>query len=128
MEEKETVNSKLTIEAVIEYMEATTEESWCTKVVRTEQGGNCFFGHLFAMGKDQEESNLLWDWFENCYSTTYMIYPINDGEHSGYQQPTPKQRVIAYLKNLRDKVEKTAYESIEEEMEYYNQQKALSNN
>jgi hypothetical protein len=116
-------NPKLSIDVVIEYMESTSEASWCEKVVRTKEGGNCFFGHLFAMGKDEEESNLLWNWFEECYSTTYMIYPINDGEHPNYQESTPKQRVLSYLKNLRDKKEMTTYESMDYEMAEYEKSK-----
>lgn len=90
------------IEEIISYMENTTEESWCEKVVRTKDWKNCFFWHLFAMCKDEAEANRNWDLFEDGYATTYMIYPVNDWEDIRYQQPTPKQRLVQYLKDLRD--------------------------
>ncbi|MFE6967172.1 hypothetical protein ACFVAJ_18810 [Agromyces sp. NPDC057679] len=104
----------MTIDDVIDYMEATDAESWCVDVVRTEDGaGNCFFGHLFGMGRDQQESNLLWEWFEECWSTTYAVYPVNDGKNPEYQQPNPRDRVVAYLRALRDGDELTTPESME---------------
>jgi hypothetical protein len=98
-----------TIQEIIDYMEATTESSWCMDKVRVGNT-NCFFGHLVNMGKNETERCKLWEIFEECWATTYMIYPVNDGEHPKYQQPTPKQRVIAYLKDLRDKKEMNTYE------------------
>jgi len=103
-----------TIQEIIDYMEATPEESWGVDVVRSKDNKNCFFGHLFNMGKDEKESNTIWGLFEELYATTYMIYPVNDGENPAYQQSTPKQRVIAYLKDLRDGRAKTTYEVMDE--------------
>lgn len=40
------------------------------------------------------------------WATTFMIYPVNDGENPKYTQETPKQRCLAYLKDLRDGKEK----------------------
>lgn len=112
-----------TIQEIIDYMEATPEESWGEKVVRSKDGKNCFFGHLFNMGTDEKESNYLWGLFEEVWATTYMIYPVNDGEHPKYKQDTSKQRVIAYLKDLRDGVEKSTHQIMEEyEMEEINLQ------
>ncbi len=96
------------LDTIIEYLDKTTEESWCTDVVKTKDGRNCLFGHLFDLGGSD-----LFNWFENI-ATTYMVYPVNDGEHENYQQPTPKQRCIAYLKDLRIGKEKTTYQLMEE--------------
>lgn len=101
------------IDVIIDHMNSTTEDSWCTNVVRKEDK-NCFFGHLFSMGKNDKEGNFLWGAFEEIWATTYMIYPVNDGEHPRYNQPTPKQRIIAYLKDLRDGKQKTTYQLMEE--------------
>jgi hypothetical protein len=103
------MEDKFSLEAIINFLEGTTEESWCTDVVKTEDGKSCLFGHIFDFGgKD------LFYWFENI-ANTYMVYPVNDGENPKYQQPTPKQRCIAYLKNLQNGKEKTIYELLEEE-------------
>lgn len=92
-----------TLDGVISYMEATAEESWRVKTVRSSDGStNCFFGHLFNMGANDAEGSALWDLFEDLWATTYLIYPINDGENSDYPQPTPKQRVLTFLHDLRD--------------------------
>ncbi len=105
---KTATGTDFTLEEILYYLENTTEESWCTGVVKTKDGGNCFFGHLFDLG-----GNLLFNAFENI-ATTYMVYPVNDGENSKYQQPTPKQRCIAYLKDLISGKEKTTYELMDE--------------
>ena len=98
----------------IAYLETTDESEWAVGVVR-EPGNikNCMFGHLvnFYYGKDYEGNiNGIWDMFEECYATTYMIYPVNDGENPRYIQPTAKARVIAYLKNLDNRLEPSTQE------------------
>ncbi len=103
-----------TLQEIIDYMETTKEESWCVDVVRTKDQKNCFFGHLVNMESDPREGQFLWDIFEECIATTYMIFPVNDGENKDYQQPTPKQRVIAYLKDLRDKKTPTTQDLMRE--------------
>lgn len=97
------------ITEIIDYMKKTPESSWCEKVVRSGES-NCFFGHLHAMCADDWEANFNWDMFEEQWATTYMIYPVNDWEHPRYQQATPKQRILAYLKALKRWEEKTTYE------------------
>lgn len=114
MEKRELVN----INNIIKYMESTSEDSWCLDVVKTRDGKNCFFGHLFDYGGgDNGHGSWIFEAFEEAFATTYMIYPVNDGTHPGYKQETPKQRVIGYLKNLRDGKEMTTYQS----MEFYSQ-------
>lgn len=112
----------ITLADVIDMVEATQEDAWQTDVVRSEDGNrNCFFGHLFAYAErlaaeagvrvkrsnprltDAEVvANEVWGWFEENYSTTYVVYPVNDGLNSRYPQPTPRQRVLAFLRALED--------------------------
>lgn len=104
------------LDAVISYMETTVEEAWRTETVRSADGStNCFFGHLFNMGADDEQGSALWNWFEELWATTYMIYPVNDGRNEKYQQKTPKKRVLAYLRALADGTEMTTGQSMEAE-------------
>lgn len=102
------------LDQFIEYCKSTNENEWCVGVVRTEGNKqNCCFGHLvnWWYGKDYEGSiSEIWDTFEEVYVTTYMIYPVNDGENPKYQQSTPKQRVIAYLEDLNSGKAKTSYQ------------------
>ena len=98
----------------IKYLEDTKEEEWAVDVVRTKNGANCMFGHLvnWFYGKDYKDNIMpIWDAFESMWATSYMVYPVNDGQapkwmNEKYEQKTPKGRVVAYLKNLRDKKEK----------------------
>jgi len=103
-------------EGLLRYLEATTEESWCTDVVKDKGGRSCFFGHVFDWGGGDENRNgsRAMDIFEACFATTYMIYPVNDGQHPKYQQKTPKQRCLAYFKDLLSGEEKTTYQLMQE--------------
>ncbi|AXF52399.1 MAG: hypothetical protein [Caudoviricetes sp.] len=94
---------------VLEFLKNTEEESWCVDVVKTKDGKNCLFGHIFDYGGSE-----CFDWFENI-ATTYMVYPVNDGKHPRYQQDTPKKRCISYVENLLNGIEKTTYQLMEEE-------------
>jgi hypothetical protein len=99
------------LDVVIDYLEETDEDSWCTDVVKTKDGKSCLFGHLFDLG-----GSKLMDWFENI-ANNYMVYPVNDGKHPNYQEPTPKQRCLSYVRNLRDGKEKDVYTLMDEEFE-----------
>lgn len=96
---------KETLEEIIRYMESTSEDSWCTEVVRQAEGANCFFGHLSAYDKTENAHGELWEWFEETWGTTFYVFPINDGTNPDYPQATPKQRILAYLNNLLTGVE-----------------------
>jgi hypothetical protein len=111
----------MTLQRLIEYLEATKEEDWIVDRVRTTDGKGCVMSHIFDWGGgDEKDDNgctkgsQAWDWFEEVYATTYMIYPVNDGENPKYQQKTPKARCIAYIKCLRDGHEKTTQQLMEE--------------
>ena len=102
---------------LLAYLESTTEESWCTNVVKTSTGQSCLFGHVFDWAggdSDIKKSNQAMDLFEACYATTYMIYPVNDGTNKEYQQDSPKQRCIAYFKDLMIGKQKTTYQLMRE--------------
>lgn len=85
----------------IAHCEKTGEDEWCVDIVRSKGGDkNCLFGHLCNYaGDDLGLRKLYWDHFENYCATTYMVYPVNDGEHPDYQETTPKQRCLAYLRD-----------------------------
>lgn len=112
--------STVTLDDVISYMEATDPETWNLDTVRSQDGkNNCFFGHLFNMGRDEQEANRIWGWFEEAWATTYRIYPINDGQNPRYQQPTSKERVLAFLYALRAGKELTTMEQMEADYQAY---------
>lgn len=85
------------------YLSETSEESWCVDRVRTKDAkANCLFGHLSNFCGHAQHENLMpdFDWFETNISTTFVVYPINDGTSENYKQATPKIRCIAYLRAL----------------------------
>lgn len=91
------------------YLVNTVDSDWCCDIVRSEDGANCLQGHLWRfVGDDARLANQLFDWFEYCYATTFMFYPVNDGTSADYPQSTPKARCIAYLDDLHhDRAETT---------------------
>lgn len=100
----------------IKYLRGTNDSEWQVDTVRSKNDKkNCVMGHLvnWFYGKDYEGNiTEAWDLFEEMWATTYMIYPVNDGNtpewmNRKYNQSTPKERVIAYLKNLSEGKEKT---------------------
>lgn len=104
-----TTYDPLSIDRIIEFLERTDEGKWCTDVVKTTDGKSCIKGHIFDMG-----GNFFMDMFEERYATDYMIYPINDGTNPNYSQETPKQRVLTYLKNMREGKERTTEQIMEQ--------------
>lgn len=92
------------LSSFIQYCQDTKENEWVIDVVRTKGNEkNCLFGHLvnWYYGKNYEGNiSPIWDMFEEIWTSTFVVYPINDGKDLRYQQSTPKQRCIAYLKDL----------------------------
>jgi len=107
----------------IKYCEKTGKDEWCVDVVSTKDENkscptysHCLFGHLCDYaGDDLKLREIYWDHFENYYATTYMVYPVNDGEHPNYQQSTPKQRCLAYLKDHLAGKAKTTHDVMRED-------------
>lgn len=107
---------KLDLAKVIAYLKGTTEDSWCTDVVRTKDGKNCLLGHIvdYVYGKGYQ-GNIMpaWDLFGEFYATEFMYYGVNDGTNPKYPQATPKQRILAYLINMLEGKELTTYQTME---------------
>lgn len=100
------INEREFIKNFINYLKKTNDSSWCLDVVKTKDK-NCVMGHLndFVLNK-------FWDWFEERISTTYVMYPINDGKSDKYKQTTPKERCVAYLENILTGDEDCTYEGM----------------
>lgn len=112
------------IQDLIDYLEKTNEDDWIVDRVRksAEEKKGCVMSHIFDFGggDERDESGFTkggnaWDFFEEVFATTYMIYPVNDGENKKYQQKTAKERCIAYIKDLRDGKEKTTQDYLKED-------------
>ncbi len=97
------------LQKIIHYLENTKDEQWCVSVCATVKKEYCVMGHIFNIG-----GSWLWDWFEECIATEFMIFSVNDGHNKSYQQATPKERCIAYLKDVQSGKVKTSYELMQE--------------
>ncbi len=103
------------IQDLINYLENTKEEDWLVDRVRDKDGKGCVMSHIYDFGggdtkcpnSDQTLGSEAWDFFEEVWATTYMIYEVNDGANPRYTQPTPKKRCIAYIKDLKNGKAKT---------------------
>jgi hypothetical protein len=82
----------------IAKFEAIPEDKWTTENFIDERGccalGHCGFDSLIET-REGNDLILLLKWHFGFGPSR-----INDGRHSRYQQPTPKQRVLAALKDL----------------------------
>lgn len=92
------------LDKLIEYLEGTSSDAWLLGHCRTKDGSQgCLMSHVFDWGGgDDGQGGAAVAIFEECIATTYMFFPINDGEDPRYPQPTAKERCIAYLKDIRD--------------------------
>jgi hypothetical protein len=100
----------ININEIISYIEKTDEDSWQTEICRSKDDHkNCFLGHLFNLGGNDLINEFEWIW-----ATEFMYFPINDGEDKRYKQSTPKQRIIAYLIDLKDGKTKTTQDILKE--------------
>ena len=89
----------------IPYLESTPESSWIDIIfANTDTSKRCVIWHFIGfVGQDNPDakssSNL--DWYEaNVCFIQLAGCEVNDANHPDYQQATPKQRSISYLKNL----------------------------
>ena len=104
------------VDYFIKKFEAIPEENWTVGVY--EDGDKCCaMGHCgirddFSVPDTYESRELFRLIFSNysCHVTN-----INDGEIEGYQQPTPKQRILAALYDIK-KLEQPQYDNITKEI------------
>lgn len=107
-------NKPKDIDFFINYYETIPEEKWCAGRFSNEEGQNCAIGLLGVDGTffhGIEKTEL----FESLCklvplgsSYGYVDYPedlalANNGKKAQYQQPTPKQRTLAYLNDIKNK-------------------------
>lgn len=120
---REDMSRLANLDDFIAYCESTPEESWTCDVVRTKTNQNCLFGHLVDWFYGPEYTGVIsgaWDYFEEMWASTFMVYPINDGTNPKYPQASPKARSIAFLKDMAEgRVETSAqyWDRMDKEME-----------
>jgi hypothetical protein len=88
-----------TVSYFIEKFSAIPEEIWLINEYE-RNGSKCAFGHC-----GMRDNNSLQSIPEAAafVKILQMAAVINDGESSEYQQPTPKQRILAALYDIKRK-------------------------
>lgn len=110
---------KYFLSAFIPYLESKPEDEWIDVVfANKDTSKRCVIYHFLGfVGQDYPSakcsSNL--DWYEgNVCFIQQAGCNINDTKSDRYPQETPKQRSIAYLKNLLEGKELTPMEMMDQ--------------
>lgn len=90
---------KYDLDYFIHKFSAIPEERWTTGKYVDDNGCKCALGHLGESMIDTTEESKQLTWL------VYDIDEVNDNRLNKYSHygTTPKQRVVNYLKSLRDK-------------------------
>jgi len=87
---------------ILELLSPIPEEQWITGGYTNHSSGCCAKGHLCRLLSDDPSDYSR----RNCASQLHNelcsipLSMVNDGGDWGYQQATPKARVIAYLNDI----------------------------
>lgn len=117
---------KMNAQYFIDKFEAIPEEKWTEFVQIDNHGKRCALGHFLP-----SEYRNTKDWINggyNCGAQTvegkaltkifgdaYTIASINNGQYPRYNQPTPKQRILAALRDEQSKEQQNeAVEQVKE--------------
>lgn len=88
-----------TKEYFIQKFEAIPEERWITRRFVDAEGRCCAYGHcgINTVIRQTAEAKSLSDLFSR---SGIPVLVVNDGRDFRYQQSTPKQRILAALRDL----------------------------
>ena len=91
------------IDYFINKFEDIPEDKWCNEyyVDPKDETKRCALGHCGCLEfKDANpEADALGDIF---VKRGYSVFYVNDGMIEEYSQPTPKQRILAALKHIKE--------------------------
>lgn len=98
------------VDYFINKFESIPEDEWYEGAYQYNEK-HCALGHCGAASDDHptKEAVALKMLFGNKH---YVIQTINDGGHEQYNQPTPKQRILAALYDIK-KMQSKDIESVE---------------
>jgi len=92
------MNNKYTVNYFIEKFNQIPEEEWCVGTITNYQNQKCAVGHCDSYTKACQLTKL----FLQELNTKPTI--VNDGRHNTYTQKTPKQRILAALIDIKNKI------------------------
>lgn len=105
------------VDYFIKKFKAIPEDQWCVDKFSNDEGQKCAQGHCIPKSvlegtpkeynlrtsPEIQELKALILLFEKEVSRNTIIAHINNGTHSGYQQDSPKKRVLEALWQLKIK-------------------------
>lgn len=97
-----------TVDHFIEKFESIPEEEWCVQELANDIGQHCALGHCgCSPGDDYMSREALH--LKTLFGSSALRYPlsvadVNDGYNSNYPQPSPKQRILAALRDIKTKM------------------------
>lgn len=89
-----------TLDDYIAFFDAIPEERWCEAAFWDRVTGQCCALGLLGKRNFSNIPRAASRLQKLLGCALSEIAAINDGEHPDYQQPTPKQRVLAYLEDV----------------------------
>lgn len=92
-----------TADYFIEKFTAISEEDWCVGLYTDQTGSHCALGHCgvrneYGNTEGTTEGTALWQLFQDA---KLSVSDVNDGWSRHFKQPTPKQRIIAALNQIK---------------------------
>lgn len=91
------------VDYFINKFEAIPEDKWCTGNYIDKAGNHCALGHCgerAVLGGLTEEAKALSGLFTQIDDEPAGV---NDGHSDAYNQPTPKQRILSALRDIKAK-------------------------
>lgn len=103
-----------TVDYFINKFEAIPEEKWCIEKW-ADDDKRCAFGHCGVntdnfLSYPSEAKGLA-----DLFPLSCVVFDINDGDDKRYQQPTPKQRILAALYDIK-KAQSPTYPDLTKEL------------
>jgi hypothetical protein len=98
------MSEQFTVDYFIAKFEAIAPELWNGGLYVAKDGTRCAMGHCGVMPdnryKETPESSALDELF---WKHQLIVVAVNDGADSRYIQSTPKQRILAALRDIKSK-------------------------
>lgn len=93
------------IDYFIKFYEEIPEDEWTTGVYHTKDGKkHCALGHCDTYTDSPVSSRKAFDLNQITTGVHRPFVPfVNDGHDPRYKQETPKQRILAYLNDIKEK-------------------------
>lgn len=95
------MNTQFTVDYFLKKFSAIPEEFWTGNGNYFEGNKRCAFGHCERLTDHWNEESTALNKLFRLLPFRAVVICINDGEDDKYKQPTPKQRILAALRDIK---------------------------